>query len=201
MDLYSSVKSFQLLLESETSENMFKPSTIIDFYLVSYLDDVVNEEDKQILKDEIYQIRNIYLESFKQILRNQIQKYISRGRLVKEYSRDEVLDADYPKLFEMIQSSRRSDMKRKNKNWNMLAEYLVKLYKQRRDVDEIKMLIDRINNTVHNTGTSMLTKFKNKHDLLEALNLAAEAKIQDLIRNSRNRSIKNLAKEYRYLYQ
>ena len=203
MDYTSSLQTFQLMIEASVLEDeiTFRTSNITDFYLAAYLHDVVEEDDKDILEDIILDIRQRYLEGFKPIVLQQILKYIKRGRMVQEYDREDLLGTDFSKLHAIMKDSRRSDMKRKNVRWEQLTQHLTDLASQNRDIKKIKFLIDRINNTVHNTGEVMLSKFENGQRLMQIYNMVHEAKIRDLMRLSSNRDLKELAKQYRFLHE
>jgi hypothetical protein len=200
MDLYSLYHKYHLICEGSDVAAM-RPSTITDFYLASYLHDVVDESDKDDINEIILNLREKYLKAFQPVLINQLRKYITRGRMVKDVDERDLANASFDQLDQYMNLSRRSDMKRENKRWNMLSDYLAKLSHERRNVEKIKEVIDRINNTVHNTGESMLTKFDNARELLDAFDLAAEGKISDLVQGSGERVLKKLEHDYRFMHE
>lgn len=199
-NFYSLYNSFRLICE-DTNESALLPATITDFYLAAYLYDVVDDSDKDEVGMIILDLREKYLSAFRSVLIKQLQKYLTRGRIVGNIDERDLVKASFDQLDEYMNMSRRSDMSRLNKRWNMLSEYIATLSHENRNVVKVKEIIDRINNTVHNTGEKMLTKFPNAGELLDAYELAAEGKINDLVNQSRERTLKKLAREYRFMHE
>ena len=63
----------------------------------------------------------------------------------------------------------RSDMKRRNDRWEYLTENLAELQKTS-ETSKIMFYIDRINNAIHNTQESIMSKFRHGYILIYALN-------------------------------
>jgi len=199
MDFFESIKKFHLICESIVEETL-DPSTITDFYLAYYLYQKIDDDESQsLLKYVIIDVRQAYLNAMKPILIKQLQKYHSRRRIVGEYNPEDFSRADYEKLYTLMKQSRRSDMNRINQRWNDLAELLKDLQANDRNVKEMAFLIDRINNTIHNTGESMLSKFPNRRQLEQTFDFAHKATIRQLINKSSNSDLKEIASNYRFM--
>ena len=161
-------------LQLEEEENL-KPEDIYNFYYLNYLltdpnersnlsSDVVNSS-----RFEINLLKKKYLDSFLPIVRAQLQKYLERGRVDSQSFKEKDLQtANYENLDQMMRMTYRSDMKRRNTNWENLTTNLSGL-QHTSELKQVMFFIDRINNTIHNTQEAMLVKFPNGQELIQAL--------------------------------
>lgn len=168
---------------------MITPETLYKFYYNyrSFLDKLI-----PVPVEEAKTIRELYLTDFKPIVVNQLKKYVSRGRIddkfydyydKKEYY-DPIQSMNYDKINNAMNHTYRSDMTRRNDNWNLLTHYLSAL-ESNTDTKRIMFLIDRINNCVHNVRLedkyeSILAKFPNGRELLRAYDEIAEIDMDTL---------------------
>jgi hypothetical protein len=107
-------------------------------------------------------IKTTYLRVFVKLLRQQVEKYRNRGRVDSDFQSS----SDTPmELLRAMKKTFRSDMKRCNDRWIDLAEWVVKL-ESAKGVKDIFFIVDRINNTTHNTQEIILSKFENAESLL-----------------------------------
>jgi len=160
---------FDLFIEQFVSEN---PSAA-DLYNFYYLNTLfVNGQAKGdyakfIMDETVNRIKSRYVRIFSDLLRDQLAKYIKRKRVDNHVTQDKIDSASPYELWELIQGTYRSDMKRRNDVWNLLGEYNYKLSTAQSLKDKF-FFIDRINNCVHNTTELMFSKFTNASDLMRA---------------------------------
>jgi hypothetical protein len=177
------------LLESQAP--YFNERKIYDFYTLSYLWQTTKDNRKEI-SFELSELKDYYLIAFKPLIINQLYKYWTRERLdIGSYNEGDLTeDKSFAILKTYMESTYRSDMKRRNVVWNKLVEHLSKL-EVTNNSNDIVYLIDRINNVVHNTGTSILDKFENYSVVLKAFKDCHE-KNPDDYRNMTSKQIKYL---------
>jgi hypothetical protein len=160
---------FELFIEQFVSEN----PTVSDIYSFYYLNTLfVNGQAKGdyakfIMDETVNRIKNRYIRIFSNLLKEQLVKYIKRKRVDNHVTQDKIDKASTFELWEMMKGTYRSDMKRRNDVWNLLAEYVYKLSNAQSLKDKF-FFIDRINNCVHNTSEFMFSKFTNAPELLRA---------------------------------
>jgi len=163
------VKTFIEFIENVSSWTLF-PRDVYNFYYIfsAYSYGKLYDEDKNKAEFILNEIKQKYLKNFKLLLVHQLEKYASSGRVDDDFLHDELSnDMDFQKIKTFISKTYRSDMKRKNDNWIALADYCDSLNKTN-VFDKICFFIDRINNTVHNTGAAMLDKLPSGLDLIDA---------------------------------
>jgi len=146
------------------------PQDIYSFYYCEFLPE--HEIKSEFLND----LKNKYITIFTKTVQEQLEKYYQRRRIDSDFDSSWIKSADTSVLDNAMKKTFRSDMKRRNDNWNFLTEYLNALNKSN-TVKNIIFYVDRINNTIHNTGEGMLSKVPNGYELLTAFNVAAEAKL------------------------
>jgi hypothetical protein len=174
------IKLKDLLLEASAELQLY-PSNIYNFYFLWYVALNMPVLIKSDYGEHIYQtymsnLRTKYVSEFKKVLSNQLMKYYSRQRVKSGFDHTVISPTDSASALEaQMRLTLRSDMSRANDRWNELASYVVKL-ENATSYSEISTYIDRINNTVHNTRTSILDKFPNARQLLQALNTASSVK-------------------------
>lgn len=173
----------ELTLEEEEK---LRPEDIYNFYYLNYIlsdpteranlsGDVVSSSDF-----EVKLLRRKYLEAFRPIVQDQLKKYLSRGRIdARSFKENDINTANYQKLDRMMRATYRSDMTRRNINWENLTKNLAGL-QEVSDSKRIMYFIDRINNTIHNTQEPMLIKFDNGSELIQALGDAHRLNPQQL---------------------
>jgi len=161
---------YSLLIESTTDR-----LTPRDLYAIYYLAYAFDMERSRLDAAERFEVgheakvfKEKYLKVFKDALLSQIRKYIGRGRTDIDIS---VVNAESSlvELQKAMSKTFRSDMQLRNERWDVLADLLVKLEAED-DGREIIFYLDRINNTVHNTGDVMLDKLENSAELLRTFN-------------------------------
>lgn len=150
---------------------------IYDFYFLttalSY--DQIHSEDLSVAEFYLNDICQLYLQSFKQLLIDQIEKYYKRNRVDADFSYYSLKTANFEKIKELINKTFRSDMVRRNDVWNLIAANLLNLSK----AGSIKIkcfYMDRLNNCVHNTGDLVLDKFPNGYKLMNAFDIVHNSK-------------------------
>jgi hypothetical protein len=168
---------FEKYLEiiKEASMPRLSETNIYDFYFLYTLSQTDNNFNSDRYKSFLFEeyskrFKAIWLNAFKIIVYDQIQKYLKRGRVDDDFPNvlKPVNQYNFENLYYLMTKTYRSDMERRNDRWVMLADYLRQLSKESMTVDDIYFTIDRINNVVHNTGEIMLSKFQNSRELLNA---------------------------------
>ena len=157
------------------------PQDIYNFYFLEYMNSNNQIIDKSGLVAYLNQLKNKYLKLLKPIIVNQIQKYINRGRVDDDLTK--VDDGEtLQSLLNKMKKTYRSDMSRRNNNWENILTQLLQLQKSS-DVKQIIHGLDRVNNAIHNTGQTVLTKLSDGYTLMNALEKAHNIKdIQQLQR-------------------
>lgn len=165
-------------MENITSQDIF------DFYGVTLLYQVgkffLQEEDLFLMNEYLEKIKSKYLENLRLILIDQIKKYIKRGRIdnIEEFKGD-ISSASISLLQHLMSHTYRSDMQRRNANWDFLAKHLNDLEKSQ-TIDKIIYNIDRLNNAIHNTHELTLTKLHNGYEIVNSLNFCHEATLEQI---------------------
>lgn len=154
------------------SKSMLYPSDLYNFYFIATLHGQGRLSDdyaKFVSSNFINRLKEKYVKLFSELIFNQIKKYISRGRVDPEVTMDrlESSTSNLKELEDMMAHTYRSDMKRRNTVWDLVASYTCKLSQSSSIKDSI-FFIDRINNCVHNTQELMFSKFSNYSRLLQA---------------------------------
>ena len=216
MEYNNSIKKFSLLMEDlhefDIGEDVeFKIGNVYNTYYATYIlqmglaDDSLDE-----LLFVVDELKDYYLQKYKTIIVLQLYKYWKRSRIsakfekmVEKYERvSDLLEEEFGTLVELMKNTFRSDMSRLNKNWIELAQHLKELEvlkpdrarspKFKESVENILLKLDRINNTVHNTGEQMLSKFSNGDELLKALDKASRAEPEEIKRKVTDRFLRRL---------
>lgn len=157
---------------------MIRKQDIIDFYVL--YDAIVDMDYATPVPREvaflINEIADRYKEAFFDLLYKQLEKYYERGRVDKDFVLIPRRSCNFSNILYMMNKTYRGDMKRRNTRWNMLAEYVFRISEYRNiDVRKTGFYIDRINNVVHNTKTTILDKFPNAEELIVAFDFAHKA--------------------------
>ena len=172
---------------------------IYNFYLASFLFQSMEDADKPSIDPIIKEIKMVYLRAFEPVVKRQLIKYLNRGRYNGELDSDSIHAAKtFGELDEYMNQTFRSDMKRRNKEWNKVTDFLSQIEKEKR-TDKLIYLIDRLNNTIHNTQESILTKFDNGYELVDAFDKAHLSSVKELRNLADNTSLKRALVNYRYL--
>lgn len=170
------IKLKELLLEAVSGN--ITPSDIYNFYFLFYYNShepaLFNTDYAKEMEHEfLTSIKNKYLITFKELLAEQINKYISHKRIDADFPVSSVSGKDSAeKLAMLMAKTYRSDLKRRNDVWNVAAEGVVKLEK----TSNPKMLylpLNSLNMVVHNTQTKILGKLTSGCELLQALDACA----------------------------
>lgn len=186
----------QYLKEQEKSE--ITPQDIYNFYYLTLLQSQPLNDEAE-FKMALHEIKQKYLKAFRPIVVRQLQKYHKQGRVEKDadgdflYGPDQLEgdNVDFGFLDFAMNATLRSDMKRRNENWNELTEHLNKLEKADSN-REIIFEIDRINNTVHNTQALILGKFRNGKELVGAFDFAHNVKGKEDLKPYVSRDIRRI---------
>ena len=174
-------------------------SDIYNFYLAALLYQNIEEGDKEAIRDTLLRIKSIYIDAFKVVVKEQLKKYLSRQRTDGSFTLIDVSTAkSFSSLDEFMNRTYRSDMKRKNDVWNEVTKYLSLIEKENKS-DKLIYLIDRLNNCIHNTQESILTKFDNGYELVEAFDTAHTASVRELRGLATDNRLKKMLVRYRYL--
>lgn len=148
------------------------PKDIYNFYYIfsAYSYGKIYDEDKSKAEFILNEIKDKYLIVFKQVLINQIEKYIKEKRIDIDFDKSLInSDIDFNTIHSLISKTYRSDMVRRNVNWELISEYTLNLSKTN-NFEKICFYIDRINNSVHNSGELFFDKLESADSLLKAFN-------------------------------
>lgn len=150
----------------ESKETGITPRLIYNFYFLYTYSQTVEMDSVGhfLVNDFARRIKEVYLFEFKRIVFDQLMKYERRGRIDSDF----MIGDSFEKMDILMRKTYRSDMKRRNVNWEMLTGLLVSLDRAV-EAYRIFFLVDRINNCIHNTGGSMMGKFINGGELTLAL--------------------------------
>jgi len=172
-------------LESgEKSESRLTPKTLYNLYYISTEGDPGNEYGRSLQNEYIKKYKDLYLNVFSDLVKNQINKYIRRGRVDPFVTKEALKNAkSASQLDELMRGTYRSDMRRRNDVWNLVTEFLKGL-ESAQTRDQRLFYMDRLNNAIHNTDELLFSKFSNASDLMAAFNLIANAR--DVRAYSRN---------------
>ena len=178
MNWFSNIKFGFIKISNSTD---ISPQNIYDFYYITYLLQTKKQMLEQIDLFEIYskleEIKNKYLVVLKQLIKEQLEKYQTRKRIdyidnkpAFDLNKLEELDNEelYKYLDQAMKQTYRSDMERRNVNWEYLTENLSGLASTN-NPEKIIYYIDRLNNAIHNTYTSTLEKLPRGYNIVEAL--------------------------------
>lgn len=174
------MKTFAEFTHSASSWNL-SPRDVYNFYYIfsAYSYGKLYDEDKNKAEFILNEIKQKYLKNFKLLLIQQLEKYVSLNRVDDDFSNEELSeDMSFQTIKALMSKTYRSDMQRRNANWNSLADYCESLNKTN-SFDKLCFFIDRINNTIHNTGGPILDKLPNGIELLnsfETVHLAQSPK-------------------------
>jgi len=168
------IKLRQLLCESVGG---ITSSTIYNFYYMWHLfvtspELFKTEIGKYILDEYLKSFKSQYINLFKQLMAEQLVKYVSRGRVDPDFDKSKVKPTESALvLWKLMEKTLRSDMKRRNDVWNLVGEYLTNLESATSQKD-ILLYVDRLNSCVHNTSTLILGKLSGGSDLMRSYNTA-----------------------------
>jgi hypothetical protein len=146
------------------------PKDIYNFYYIfsAHSYGKMYDEDKSRAEFLLNEIKNKYLVVFKDVLIQQLKKYSKQNRTDIDFDQKSINpNMDFRTIHSLMSKTYRSDMSRRNINWEMLAEYCMNL-SGTGVFDKICFYIDRINNSVHNSGELFFDKLENANDLLKA---------------------------------
>jgi len=193
MDYQECIKRFSMLLEDlAESDGMFDPDIIYNVYYALYLSQMYSDID---IEDTAQELKQYYLKTFRVIVINQLKKYSKRQRVSGSFKEKDIESNDFGVLNDLMKNTFRSDMTRLNKRWIELTSLLADLNTKRKS-DDILLTLDRINNTIHNTGEKMFTKFSNPRELLQAFERAHMLEPKELKRYVTDMDLKRKAREY-----
>jgi hypothetical protein len=157
------------------------PSDMYNLYYLEYLystqpDLFKTDYGEFILHTYTQALKKKYLTVFKQLLAEQLAKYVSRQRIDPDFNAKAIHPtANAATLLDLMRKTYRSDMKRRNDVWIHIAEFVQRLENSKASAD-IFVAISMLNNAVHNTNTSVLGKIDHSHELVSAFERAKNAK-------------------------
>jgi hypothetical protein len=162
----------KLLKEDIKSE--LTPKVIYNFYALWYAylhhPEARSDYGKEVVEYYTTKYKALYVNLFNQLLKEQLAKYISLNRLDPDFPTKINVNTLTPlQLKTLMNKTFRTDRIRRNDVWNLIADYNNSL-STATDSKTIFLMIDRLNNAVHNTKTSVLDKLPHYHlELKKAL--------------------------------
>lgn len=173
---------FKKLLSEVHNVETLTPRDVYNFYYMWHtsLHDpqaIETPYGKEVVSHFLGQLKAKYVRLFTRILAEQIKKYVSRGRVDADFPKGMNLDqASASELQTLMAKTFRSDMKRRNDLWNLVADYLVKL-QYASSMKDTFLYINQLNNAVHHTQGRVLDKLPNYwENLRAAFDTVAQAK-------------------------
>ena len=161
------------LINERYYSDSISPYDIFSFYYCEHI------SDHPVKIEFLKELKEKYVNIFRKVLQTQLNKYHRRQRIDPEFNPEHIETNDLASINQAMNQTYRSDMVRRNDNWNLLAEYVYELSKSNTP-KRITFYIDRIHNTIHNTGEIMLSKLGNARELMNAFNVAHTANINAL---------------------
>lgn len=165
-------------LLNEIVSGVISSSDIYNFYFLYYY----SQHEPQLLQTQYGQemerqyltsIKEKYVSTFKELLAEQINKYIKRGRVDTDFPNKPVSSKESAETLAFLMAKTfRSDMKRRNDVWNIAAQATMNLEKAS-NPKSMYLPINSLNMAVHNTETAILGKLTVGYNLLSALNACA----------------------------
>lgn len=172
--MFMRIKLGDLLNEALIGSLSLSAKDIYNFYYLWYIATtqpsvVTTPYGKEVVKTYLQALKDKYVKLFRRLLINQIAKYIHRGRvdqdvLIKNVNELESLSSS--ELQKLMSKTLRSDMKRRNERWDLVADFVTKLESANSTADMF-LYINQLNNAVHNTQTQVMDKFPNFYSELE----------------------------------
>lgn len=157
------------LISEELVGEKLSAGDVYNFYYLWYISNTVpkavsTDYGREVMKTYIRALKDKYVRLFKDILVKQLIKYIKRKRVDSDLflypiniSSNQISTSELKKL---MNKTFRSDMKNRNDQWNMVADFVDKLNSSTMTADMF-IYINQLNNAVHNTGTTIMRKFYN----------------------------------------
>jgi predicted GNAT family acetyltransferase len=172
-------------LESgEEAESRLTPKVLYNLYYISTEGDPGNDYGRSLQNEYVNKYKKLYLDVFSDLVKNQINKYIRKGRVDPFVTKEALQSAkSASQLDELMRGTYRSDMRRRNTVWNYVTEYLKEL-ESAKTLEQRLFYMDRLNNAIHNTNELLFSKFSNASSLLQAFDTIANARdIRAYVRN------------------
>jgi len=175
------------IIESFLDDTKVTTKDIYSFYYVAFIlqtqKNDLEESTLQLYHNFLLHLKQKYLTVFTNMVVEQIKKYIIRGRIEPEYKKEMDNVSDLTLLDYIMKKTFRSDMIRRNIEWEKLTENLI-LLRDAKNIDKIIFYIDRINNCIHNTHEQILTKLENGYELLKAFDIVHKSKRPEMFRSN-----------------
>lgn len=166
-DIYTCMKLTKIIegLEEVTG---ISPKDIYNFYFLWYTAVhqpklVSTPYGKEVMDHYLQGFRQKYIKIFRLFLAKQIDKYVSRGRVDPDFPKvtlQDLMKMPTPELRTLMAKTFRSDMKRRNDVWNLVAEFTENL-ERASNAKDIFTWVNQLNNAVHNTQTKVMDKLPN----------------------------------------
>jgi hypothetical protein len=171
------IKMKELLLESDQDIDAQDIYNFYYLFTISQLHPQVlqSQYGAHIQQTYLDALKLKYVNTFRQIISKQIQKYHDRKRIDPDFDVKLMVGATGQTLWDLMKKTYRSDMNRRNEVWILACEFLTKL-EASTDYKSICLYIDRLNNCIHNTSASILSKLVNGHSLVNAYNKVHHAR-------------------------
>jgi len=162
------IKLGDLLNEALIGSLSLSAKDIYNFYYLWYIattqpSAVTTPYGKEVVKTYLQALKDKYVKLFRRLLINQIAKYIHRGRIDKDVlikNVNELESLSSSELQKLMSKTLRSDMKRRNERWDLVADFVTKL-ESANSTGDMFLYINQLNNAVHNTQTQVMDKFSN----------------------------------------
>lgn len=160
-------------LVEDKSDPLLLPSDIYNFYFLWLVstrapEALQTQYGSYISSTFLDSIREKYIETFSHLIKDQLLKYASLRRVDQEFDASRINSATPGDLLSMMKQTRRSDMRRRNERWELIAEHTKKLAESTNRQD-IFLCVDQLNSCVHNTDSPVIEKFSNGDELMHAL--------------------------------
>lgn len=138
---------------------IIEPKDIYTFYAVEYYFNRRNIwNNKRGVKYYLNSLRTKYIDCLRDVVIRQINYYIDANRINIPMDRAEEQE-DFQSLKFKMEHTLRGDRERVNDKWVKIVKLLIKLDSIREDnIKGLFLAIDRVNNAVHNAGTTVLDK-------------------------------------------
>lgn len=166
-------------LLNEIISGVISSSDIYNFYFLYYHSQhepqlLQTQYGKEMERQYLTSIKEKYVATFKELLVEQINKYISKQRVDSDFPVKKVSSKDSAETLAFLMSKTfRTDMKRRNDVWNIAAKATADLEKIN-NPKSMYLPINALNMAIHNTNTLILGKLATGINLERALDACAK---------------------------
>lgn len=199
------MRSFELYYENfDSSDSSEKTSALshYDLYNFYYLATLLSmglvdgEYSHFIAKDYLGKLKEKYVRVFSGLVYDQIVKYVERGRVDQDLTMEVLQNAkNSPRELDILMNKTfRSNMKDRNRVWNLVSKYVLEL-SNAISMKDICFFIDRINNCIHNTSELLFSKFSNAQILMSAFDTIHNAQSLNVYKSKVNKDIREISNQ------